>query len=276
MRRLVFSALVSGIVSTCDKSDFYGKTAVVDLCDSHFPDKSSENVWMVEFYAPWCGHCQQLKPKYIEAAKEVKKDKESGIKFGAVDCTKEQNLCSKYGVKGYPTLKVFVGGKGKDYQGPREADAMIDFLKMAKEMKGTRGGSSKCSSPVIDSSRKEVVPLCSSHFPDKKSKNSWVILFTNGPVEKEAAKSIYVIASKITEGGVKFGIVDCDSAGKDFCESRLGEDAGTDFVFKTFSKGKTSLSTSAFTGGVKEAGQVIDFVKAELGSKFKIQVNDEL
>jgi protein disulfide-isomerase A6 len=50
--------------------------------------------------------------------------------MGAVDATVHSNLASKYGVKGYPTIKVFgAGKKGKavDYQGPREADGIVQY-----------------------------------------------------------------------------------------------------------------------------------------------------
>jgi protein disulfide-isomerase-like protein len=276
---LIGIAVPFSVSKSCTKSEFYGKTAVVDLCEPHFPDKTSDNVWMVEFYAPWCGHCQALKPKFIDAAKKAKK--ESGIKFGAVDCTKEQYLCQKYGVQGYPTLKALINGRAKDYQGPRETEPMIDFIKDLRDSKGTKGGSSKCSSKLLDSSRKEIVPLCSSHFPDKKSKNSWVIVFITQQIEKkaqtDARKHLYAIGSTVVEGGAKMGIVDCPESG-DFCASKLGkEEESSPFVVKTYTKGQTDVSKESFTDGIDEASRVIDFVKAQLGSKFKVAVaNDEL
>lgn len=84
------------------------------------------------FYAPWCGHCQNLKPAYEKVAKSLK-----GLaKVAAMDCDAAFNkeFCGRLGVQGFPTLKIVKPGKkpGKpvvsDYQGPRSAKEMADAV----------------------------------------------------------------------------------------------------------------------------------------------------
>eukprot|EP00493_Phyllostaurus_siculus_P015218 UN15452 len=75
---------------------------------------------IVEFYAPWCGHCKQLAPAYAKAASNLK----GMIQFVGIDCTVDEALCSKHGVRGYPTIKIFQNGKSQDYQGGRSAKAL--------------------------------------------------------------------------------------------------------------------------------------------------------
>jgi protein disulfide-isomerase A6 len=59
------------------------------------------------------------------------------VNLGAVDATVHTSLAQKYGVKGYPTIKLFKAGKkGKavDYNGPREAAGIVDYaLKILEE-----------------------------------------------------------------------------------------------------------------------------------------------
>lgn len=73
---------------------------MIELTDDNF-DKNvldSEDVWMVEFYAPWCGHCKNLEPEWAAAATEVKEQTKGKVKLAAVDATVNQVLASRYGV----------------------------------------------------------------------------------------------------------------------------------------------------------------------------------
>lgn len=85
---------------------------------------------LVEFYAPWCGHCKQLTPKY-EKLGEIFAG-EQGVVVGKVDATEEDGgvLATKYGVTGYPTLKFFPAGSSEpvDYQGERELEGMLEYI----------------------------------------------------------------------------------------------------------------------------------------------------
>lgn len=77
---------------------FYEKGDVVELTPSNFDRLviQSDEIWVVEFYASWCGHCQQLVPEYTKLATALK-----GIaKVGAVNADEHRSIGGQYGVKG--------------------------------------------------------------------------------------------------------------------------------------------------------------------------------
>ena len=90
---------------------------VLVLKERNFTDVIENNQFvMVEFYAPWCGHCQSLAPEYAAAATELKGEK---VVLAKVDATEENELAHEYDVQGYPTIYFFVDGVHKPYSGQR-------------------------------------------------------------------------------------------------------------------------------------------------------------
>merc|ERR1712127_1167159 len=83
---------------------------VLKLGESDFASTvENADLALVKFYAPWCGHCKKIAPEFEKAA-TILKANDPPVTLIEVDCTEHQSVCSKYGVSGYPTMKVFRNG----------------------------------------------------------------------------------------------------------------------------------------------------------------------
>lgn len=118
---LVLSVLLSVVCFIAAESD------VVELTSANFNEvvQNTPNI-LVEFYAPWCGHCKNLAPEYEKAATELKA---KGVTLAKIDGSAEQAIAQEYGIKGFPTLfyfKSFEQGK-IEYDGERNAAGIVNW-----------------------------------------------------------------------------------------------------------------------------------------------------
>lgn len=108
--------------------------AVITLTEANFDSIiAEESLILVEFYAPWCGHCKRLKPEYERAARRLKLIK-NPIKLAKIDATVETELAKRFEVKGYPTLFVFRNGKKYVYKGPRDENGIVEYMQAMNDM----------------------------------------------------------------------------------------------------------------------------------------------
>uniref|UniRef100_A0A669DHU7 protein disulfide-isomerase n=1 Tax=Oreochromis niloticus TaxID=8128 RepID=A0A669DHU7_ORENI len=100
--------------------------AFVEDLDDTFKDTRVNDVWLVDFYAPWCGYCKKLEPIWHEVGAELKSSG-SPVRVGKMDATAYSGMASEFGVRGYPTIKLLKGDLAYNYKGPRTKDDIVEF-----------------------------------------------------------------------------------------------------------------------------------------------------
>eukprot|EP00927_Polykrikos_kofoidii_P005627 TRINITY_DN1222_c1_g1_i1.p1 TRINITY_DN1222_c1_g1~~TRINITY_DN1222_c1_g1_i1.p1 ORF type:complete len:478 (+),score=103.12 TRINITY_DN1222_c1_g1_i1:62-1495(+) len=99
---------------------------VIELGSANFLKHISEHKYvLVQFQAPWCGHCKKLVPEYERAASVLKA---SGVSLATVDATVEKDLARKYNVKGFPSLTWFEDGAETEFTGVKNSEGIADWV----------------------------------------------------------------------------------------------------------------------------------------------------
>lgn len=229
----LFTLMLSGAFSGV-QGDPEVEDSVVVLTEANFDEWVNKQVFtLVEFYAPWCGHCKTLAPEWSKAA-EALGQRDAPIYLAKVDATVHENLGKRFDVSGYPTIVAFRNGEKEEYNGPREADGIIDFV----EKEGPPTYAALHSVAELDALVKEndVTVVCVARPPITSSK-----IFQS------------VKAMSKASSGFGFGVdsgskLDTATRGFPWIPSEVGAKLGVEIgavVFTNFGKDSTTCNIKA-------------------------------
>eukprot|EP00232_Nephroselmis_pyriformis_P021761 CAMPEP_0182871546 /NCGR_PEP_ID=MMETSP0034_2-20130328/11189_1 /TAXON_ID=156128 /ORGANISM="Nephroselmis pyriformis, Strain CCMP717" /LENGTH=162 /DNA_ID=CAMNT_0025004105 /DNA_START=17 /DNA_END=505 /DNA_ORIENTATION=- len=148
----ILAALLAAIYLSAIPAAFAAaqpKETAVHVFDEISFDNTIEDVvfTLVEFYAPWCGHCKELAPKYEKLAAHFRAKHRKGefmdvriANFDLSDKDKTGDIAKRFMITSFPTIKVFKRGAfHKDYTGVREWKDMAVFMRqLSKEAQEAR------------------------------------------------------------------------------------------------------------------------------------------
>lgn len=142
MRKLILLLALAAFVMAADDEEYTGPSEedviVLDKDNLEASIYDSEDTWLLELYAPWCGHCKTLRPEWAKLATSLK-----GVaKVAKLDASVNRQFDQTYGLKGYPTIVLIPGGhKDKKiyytYEGSRSAERLEEWaIEKMNEAKG--------------------------------------------------------------------------------------------------------------------------------------------
>lgn len=116
---------------TTDGASVRRENGVLVLSTDNFEQVLAKGLVFVKFYAPWCGHCKRLAPRWEELAAKVVGEFSTAVKITKVDCTEEDSkqICADEEVTGFPTIYIYRDGqKLQEYNGNRSLEDLYEFV----------------------------------------------------------------------------------------------------------------------------------------------------
>ena len=168
---------------------------------------SSDTVWLIEFYAPWCSACQNYISVFKQLADAIAQDTTVEVEIGSVNCVTNTAICSDwFGIRSYLTILAVNDKHGtrQEYHGPKDIHQTKDWIsKVGREWRWLFKQSNIISLPDKEAFDKEVVA----------SEMFWIVVFMDG-IDCSACKTAKTNAMRLSASlrgyaDVRIGMVDC-------------------------------------------------------------------
>lgn len=132
---IVFAVIVAVITAYFVWSSYNSNTSYNANRENNKETNSTDKVaHLMLFYADWCPHCKTAKPEWNALKDEYDGKTINGyvVVFEEYNCTENsseiEELMNKYGVEGYPTVKLIKDGQVIEYDAKPTKDTMEKFL----------------------------------------------------------------------------------------------------------------------------------------------------
>ena len=200
-----------------DGKDYYINVThgdkVYKLDENSFPTGEDDSVWLVKFYAPWCGACKQMRRQWALLAHRSK----GRFRVGSIDCTLHRQYCAKFKLEGFPHIKLIARNKIEEYKGDRQVYPMKQFVnEYMRSLRKKKEKKTKCAGGSF-SAKSGVKELCNNVFPHKPV-NPWFINFYLSWDShcKRFGKKWRAVAKEFKGLELRAGAIDCVK--NDVCE----------------------------------------------------------
>ena len=92
---------------------------------------ASNDMVLVNFYAPWCGHSKKLLPEFDAAADALASESFEGQDpvLLKIDLVEHEDLYFRFDIKGFPSVRLFRNGEEVDEVFHRTEDALINYIR---------------------------------------------------------------------------------------------------------------------------------------------------
>jgi protein disulfide-isomerase A6 len=277
----LFTALLLNIALTV--SALYDQDPAVQSFENSkdFRQKVLENegVSLIQFYAPWCGHCQQFQPVFSTIASLLK----GFVTVGAIDASKQdgplKRIVNNYQVTGFPTLKLFRGKNVTDIS-TRDPKEIVNLIMTAiqntiqERAAGAGAGAGNTFNPRNSQGRFDgqeekslVKQLTAKNFHREVYENPQVVAVAFVAPWCGHCKALLpeweIAASKLKKSGATLAVVDAT------VEESLAAQFGVQGypTIKIFPGGQNNKSSPRdamdYQGG-RQAEQIVQYVMAEI------------